>query len=982
MVLAIQHLVGREHCMTQTPRLPETFEQSLDAVAALVRYYRTNVAALRAPAYKEAHARQDLIDPLFLALGWDVHNTQRVAPDYREVMVEDVVEIAGQKKAPDYVFRVGRERKFFAEAKRPGVALKTDAGPAYQLRRYAWSAKLPLSLLTDFEELAVYDCRTRPAHTDKPSAGRTHFFTCEEYPDRWREVWDIFSRLAVLGGSFDQYVQSGKGRRGTSEVDIEFLKEIEDWRDRLAHNIALRNAGLSPDDLSDAVQRTIDRIIFLRIAEDRGLEEYGRLQRAAQAEGVYGALLRLYGAADARYNSGLFDFSAHGDHHARSLAIDDAVLRPILADLYFPQSPYEFSVLPPEILGNVYEQFLGKVIRLTGAHRAKVEEKPEVRKAGGVYYTPAYIVDYIVRQTVGPLVEGKGPKELEGFRVLDPACGSGSFLLGAYQFLLDHYRAWYADHNPERHKHAVREHAGAWRLTTAERKRILTAHLFGVDIDRQAVEVTKLSLLLKVLEREGDGLAQLTLLEDEPRERALPSLDRNVKCGNSLIGPDYFAGQLLADEDELRRVNPFDWAREFPEAMRAGGFDAVVGNPPYVSMLQLDKTQPSGVKIYWKNRYRSAAGAFDIYVLFVERGLELTKEGGYLSYIIPNKFLAAEYAQEFRKWLLENSRFLSLLDFSQVKVWPIGVYPVVPVFQKAPFDEKLKILVLSASDESTENLRQLAAVPCGYLTKSPDNIWSFMTQPGAEILLKIIANTVPLEDVAEVYGASTVAEGSEYPSLLVDHGGIAHDSKTSRFLVSGSVLRYATSWLADSVQFTHQKYTRPRIKLAAPMPDRRIKQAQSPKIIVCKVALEPRAFLDATGEYVGAYTTYILPRELSLAYLTGIINSRLMNFLYRALYGALAMGGGYLRFQPPQMRRVPIPTIDHAVPADVARRDRMVALVERMLELQRRLAAADSDAARQTLERQIAATDAEIDRLVYELYGLTAEEIAVVEGGG
>jgi len=252
--------------------MPFSLEQSKDEITRLVKHFLANQATYRAPAYKEAHARQEFIDPLFVALNWDVPNRQQAAPDEREVIVEDSLPMEGQaaRQAPDYAFRVGRERKFFAEAKKPGVDLKNNAAPAYQLRRYAWSAKLPLSILTDFEELAVYDCRLRPAEKDKPSVARLKYLTCEEYVDRWQEIWDLFSREAVGDGSFDRFTQTGKSKRGASEVDAEFLKEIEGWRDSLAKNMALRNPRLTIDELNDAVQRLIDRLIFLRMAEDRG----------------------------------------------------------------------------------------------------------------------------------------------------------------------------------------------------------------------------------------------------------------------------------------------------------------------------------------------------------------------------------------------------------------------------------------------------------------------------------------------------------------------------------------------------------------------------------------------------------------------------------------------------------------------------------------------------------------------------------------
>ena len=619
--------------MTQT-----TFEQGLDSVAELVKRFGRNAATFRSAEYNETRGRIEFINPFFEALGWDVRNREGVAPQFQEVLHEYSAEVEGTRKAPDYAFRTGRkDPQFYVEAKKPGVNVKTNADAAYQLRRYAWSARLPLSILTDFEELAVYDCRSRPSNADKASAGRVQFYTYGSYPDHFRDIWNVFSRQAVREGSFDRFVKSEKGK-GTSLIDAEFLKEIEGWRDVLAHNMALRNEWLAPDELNDAVQRTIDRIIFMRMAEDRGIETYEQLRRLAtptpahcvgEGSSIYAELIDLCRRADDKYNSGLFDF--HADTLTPRLAVDDRVLKPILADLYFPHSPYEFSVLPIRVLGNIYEQFLGQVIRLTAGHQAKVEEKPEVRKAGGVYYTPEYIVDYIVRRTVGHLVaeRGKSPKQLASFRALDMACGSGSFLLGAYQYLLDYYLRWYSEHQPEKHTQAVYQtpspnhplpgvqagQGGGWRLTIAEKKRILTTHIFGVDIDRQAVEVTKLSLLLKVLEGESDETLgqQLTLFA----ERALPNLDNNIKCGNSLIGPDYFTGQLLPDADELRRVNPFDWATQFPDAMKAGGFDCVIGNPPY-GIVFVESS-----KHYLEQHYTTFVRNNDNYVAFSERALGL-----------------------------------------------------------------------------------------------------------------------------------------------------------------------------------------------------------------------------------------------------------------------------------------------------------------------------------------------------------------------
>ena len=564
-------------------------------VLELVERFESNIETYKREPYNETQVRREFIDPFFEELGWDISNRKGWAEAYKEVIHEDAIKVGSGTKAPDYCFRIGGVRKFFLESKKPSINIREDTHPAYQLRRYAWSARLPLSILTDFEEFAVYDCRVKPVKTDKASTARTLYLKYSDYPDKWDDLAGIFSHDSILKGSFDRYAVSSAAKRGTAEVDKAFLQEIERWRELLARNLALRNPGLTQRELNFAVQLTIDRIIFLRISEDRGIESYAQLQALLNGGRVYQRLFQIFRQADNKYNSGLFHFSPEKDRAAGEdsltpgLSVDDNVLKDVLKNLYYPDSPYEFSVLPSDILGQVYEQFLGKVIRLTEGHRAKVEDKPEVRKAGGVYYTPTYIVNYIVESTVGKLLESKNPGprgSAARLKVLDPACGSGSFLLGAFQYLLDWYLAEYIKDDPGKwakgkNPRLYKGRGDQWRLTTEERKRILLDNIFGVDIDPQAVEVTKLSLLLKVLEMEDANLQtrQLSLLH----KRVLPDLGNNIKCGNSLIGPDYYQGRQteLFGGEEIYRINAFDWQAEFKEIMEAGGFDAVIGNPPY-----------------------------------------------------------------------------------------------------------------------------------------------------------------------------------------------------------------------------------------------------------------------------------------------------------------------------------------------------------------------------------------------------------------
>ena len=420
-------------------------QEAYDTIGKLVERFHEQLASYKKSDYNETLVRRDFVDPFFKALGWDVDNSQGYAEAYREVIHEDRVKVSGATKAPDYSFRLpGGKRLFFVEAKKPSVAVKTDILPAYQVRRYAWSAKLPISILTDFEELAVYDCNKKPNPTDKAAVGRIKYLTYDQYLGEFDFIWNTFAKERVLKGGLDKFIAGDSYKKGTTTVDSAFLASLDEWRIQLAYNIALRNPAYTEDELNFTVQQTIDRIIFLRIAEDRGVEVYGRLQQsiATKTKGAgYANLFDYFREADEKYNSGLFDFGK--DKLSASLVIDDKVLKDIITQLYYPVSPYEFSVLSVEILGSAYEQFLGKQIKLNDKHKAVIEEKPEVRKAGGVYYTPQYIVEYIVENTIGKLTEGKTPAEVAEIKIVDPACGSGSFLIGAYDFLQKWYLNYY-----------------------------------------------------------------------------------------------------------------------------------------------------------------------------------------------------------------------------------------------------------------------------------------------------------------------------------------------------------------------------------------------------------------------------------------------------------------------------------------------------------------------------------------------------------
>ena len=301
-----------------------------DQLKTLVSLFSTNIAQYKSSQYDEANTRTDFIDKFFALLDWDIANNQGFSESYRDVVREDKVKIDGSQKAPDYSFRIGGVRKFFVEAKKPAVNIKDAAEPAYQVRRYAYTAKLPLSILTDFEEFAVYDTRIKPNKDDKASVARIFYCTFDEYEKHFDFIYNTFSKNAINKGSFDKYIEENKNKKGTSEVDVEILSLIEEWRVELAKNIAKNNPDLSVYNLNSVVQRIIDRIVFLRIAEDRGIQNEDLLLSVAKTANVYEKLILIFTKANVKYNSGLFASVEWIDN----VQIDDKVLSNIIINIY------------------------------------------------------------------------------------------------------------------------------------------------------------------------------------------------------------------------------------------------------------------------------------------------------------------------------------------------------------------------------------------------------------------------------------------------------------------------------------------------------------------------------------------------------------------------------------------------------------------------------------------------------------------------
>jgi type I restriction-modification system DNA methylase subunit len=730
--------------------------QHSNSIAELTQGFAKHIKALKSPETKEATIRQNYIDPFWRALGWDVGDTQQRGPTESEVIIEKNVETvdAGglRSRRPDYLFRLGGFPRFIVEAKKPAVDIDEDKDAIFQAKQYAWNSTIPFAILTDFEQFRLYDTTLMPIFQD-PNRGLVKEFSLDfgNYISQWDVLASTFGRSAVADGSLERLLAKVKrikaGQRirtvdrmlidlkGSEPVDQAFLSYLDTHRRHIAAEIYRHNKAAFPEadtlhgaaKLTEAVQRIMDRLVFMRVCEDRGIIPFGSLRETLDRVGAeggefYDSLTATFREMDAKYNGYLYK-----PHFSEELKVDGSVLADFTRTLYPPDGAWDFAAIGDDILGIVYERFLGNVVTVKKG-QATIEEKPEVRHAGGVYYTPRFIVDTIIRRVIGPKIQDKTPAEVLDVKILDPACGSGSFLVAALQFLFDYcLAAIHADPSvakalvpalsmgsgskgrKKKSEIAFQDKVGRWFLAPDFRAALLTNCIHGVDIDQQAVEVTVMSLYLKMLESKlPENWATLWV-----ERQLLPPLDNNIQCGNSLIDEEsYFRFREKMDrnqgllygsenEDTTFRINRFDWTSltrgfgrllDSEAAKRRGrvGFDCIIGNPPYIRVQELNKWAPEECEFY-KWRYESAAkGNYDIYVVFIEKCLSLLAPDGLLAFIMPHKFWQAAYGVGIRGILSEGRHVRSIVDFGHQQVFRgATTYTAVQVFGRERIGGKI-----------------------------------------------------------------------------------------------------------------------------------------------------------------------------------------------------------------------------------------------------------------------------------------------------
>ncbi len=706
----------------------------------LANRFQTNLAYYKEGRnnYNEYTCRIEYIDSLLKILGWDVANERGLAPQYREVIAENY---STPTDRPDYTMTLRGVPKFFVEAKKPAVDITRATDPAFQTRKYGWNANHRIAVLTNFEYLAIYDTCYVPKEEDGCAVARYRIFHFTEYADRYDEIVSLISRDVVYSGQFDRYLDDNFPATGgeKQQVDTLFLKQINEWRVLLSNELYRKGGRYqSLEVLNDVVQEFINQIVFLRICEDKNLPLYHKLQdTVSEPEQLQAKLEELFRSADHRYNSGMFS----GDDIVFDLS--SAVISEMIKGLYYPQSPYLFNIIEPNLLGKIYEMFLTEQLVLLPDGMIGLGKKKDCLNRS-VVTTPTEIVKYMVEKTLSKACEGKAPTEILDIHIADIACGSGIFLEEAFSYLQNYCVQKYLANGEQEHLLEIGN--GSYKLSLDEKKRILCSCIYGIDIDIHAVEVAKFSLLIKLIENETAP----SVADETP---ILPDLSTNILFGNSLVSSEELQG-IRASADELIELAPFDW-----NSINNGNlFSVIIGNPPYVNTEGMHALLPIPEVEIYKKKYKTSHKQFDKYFIFIEQAVRKTAENGYICYIVPNKFFKIGAGEKLRALISKDQMLVSLDDFGDAQLFEDKtIYSSILLLQKTKQDTFVYSSIDSANKlwagEEVNKIELNAPI----LNKLP---WRLTTDMDfLAMLQKLDQISVPLTKHTEIFnGIQTSAE--------------------------------------------------------------------------------------------------------------------------------------------------------------------------------------------------------------------------------
>lgn len=889
--------------------------EAREKIKKLIEKYERLKKARQIRNYDEANTRKDFIMPLFKVLGWDVYNEFTD----REVVEEETA----VKGRVDYSFCINNIPQFLLEAK----ALKVNLDKiewAKQAVTYGWNKGISWVVLTDFESLKLFNSEWL-VETPHPNLE----FTYNEFLRRLDDLW-FLSRESIEKGELDKQAEKWGIKAKRLKVSEKLAEDLLKWRELLRKYFSQYNPQVSDEDIDESVQRVLDRLIFIRVCENRHLEPptlWPALQtwvtHHRKPDNFIQALRPIFKDFDEKYNSTLFL-----EHLCEKLDTEGTPFEQIINDLYANKErgvKYNFSAIPADVLGTIYEQYLGYIQEKGVVNGVK-------RKRQGIYYTPEFIVDYIVQNTLGVDLKERTLRGAENIKVLDLACGSGSFLIKAFDALEKYLK-----------EEKAQEKSGP--IAAFRKYNILRNNIYGVDLDPQAIEITRLNLLLRAL---------------VPNHK-LPLLSDNTKVGNSLVSG---ATQELKKYfgKNWREKRPFNWQEEFLEVFGHGGFDVIIGNPPYVRVDILSEDEKS----FWKDIFESTKGKYDLYYLFIENALRLLKSGGKLGFIVPNKFCAASSAKRLREIIFNSSSFCTIVSVSNLEVFKDAAnYPLILLLTKGK--PLAKIGVSAARDLESFlagkmssyalNREDLSYLPLGVI---PINI----DQQQYDLTIKLTKQSDNFSQYVRISEALRIPESFE--STEADDFEVLKQYQFDRYtpIKRGSYISKTN--LGKVTGFKSNRFL----------------NSLKEKIVIAEDALRITSTLDNKGRIPqgGVYFAVLVNNRIPIKVLLALLNSRLLSFVYKCLFGGMHMGGGYLRYRTEFLEQLPMPKIDLLNNPLKLKYKALIDSVDRMIELHEDLqkCAKDSDGYR-VIQTEIEKVDKQIDQLVYKLYGLTPEEIQSVE---
>lgn len=956
-------------------------QEAKKQIEKLIKKYESlSPAQLR--KYNESMTCKDFILPLFEILGWDVYNRK----SYNEVTSE--TQVSG--KRVDYAFHSGGIIKFFVEAKKINVDLREEKW-GEQAIYYAWHKSVPWTILTDFESIKVFN-----AEWDEVVVERSLIFEIphKDYltDDRlWYLTKESFEKVEL-----DKYAEENFKKPKREPVDKQLAKDLVRWRTILFDNLKAWNSDKSFNNrqFAEGAQILLNRLIFIRTTEDRGFEgqRLRELIRNYQENKskieLIGELKKIFRDYNNWYDSKLFE-----EHICDTLEYENSFLADVISELYRNKKGmrYDFASINADVLGSIYEQYLGQI---------QQKEEKSKRKSQGIYYTPRYIVDYIIKNTLGELLKGKSAYEASKIKITDPACGSGSFLIRAFDLLDDHIKR-------ERNQSGINS-----SINYARKIGVLTSNIYGIDLDKEAVEIAQLNLLLKVLEMRSQ----------------LPNLLNNIKCGNSLL-----SGTPKELEKKFGKKwqdkKPFNWREKFSEVFKQGGFDVVIGNPPYIKEF-VDKSAFDG--LHDSPYYQ---GKMDIWTLFACQAIDHLKDGGYFSFIAPNNWLTNAGASIFRNKILKEGKIISFIDFGDFKVFKeAGIQTMVFVFKKEKPKKSYqttyaKITNKNISEDAVDLLLQsnLKASDGGIIkfgaTLNPQQLMGkniiFSDQTNDDILSKIEAKKnfkLTEKEVANgihphydfVNKAISVKHGNKFKigegifGLTSKEKEDLHLTKEEKSLIkpyftTEQLGRYYanpnnTCWII----YTDSKFKNP--KEMKPYPNikthldrfrgvitsdnkpyglhraRDEKFFLKEKIIVQRKCPNRPVFTYTNFDCYVSATFYIIKTErLNQKYLTGLLNSGLIKYW---LKNKGKMQGSNFQIDKEPLMNIPLIKSQEKTEQEIA------SFVDKMMRLTKELHELDSVLDKEEYmekQKEIRKIDDKLDEKVYTIYGLSEKEIKIIE---